>query len=150
MDLSLTAEDEAFRAEVRAFLEDALPADVKAAPAVGLAIEKPLLKKWHKILADKGWAAPHWPVEHGGTGWTITQKHIWDEEVSRANAPRFMAFGLSMVGPVIYAFGNDDQKAEHLPGILNGDVWWCQGYSERGAGSDLGQVATKARRDGDH
>ncbi|MAN63303.1 MAG: pimeloyl-CoA dehydrogenase large subunit, partial [Parvibaculum sp.] len=149
MDLSLKPEDDAFRAEVRSFLEDALPQDVKEAPSVGVAIEKPLLKKWHKILADKGWAAPHWPVEHGGTGWTITQKHIWDEEVSRAGAPRLMAFGLSMVGPVIYAFGNEEQKAQHLPGILNGDVWWCQGYSEPGSGSDLSSLKTKAVRDGD-
>ncbi len=149
MDLHLNAEDETFRSEVRAFLEDALPQDVQEAPSVGVAIEKPLLKKWHKILADKGWAAPHWPVEHGGTGWTITQKHIWDEEVSRAGAPRLMAFGLSMVGPVIYAFGNEEQKAEHLPGILNGDVWWCQGYSEPGSGSDLSSLKTKAVRDGD-
>jgi len=149
MDLSLRSEDEAFRREVRTFFEEELPADVKAAPSVGVAIEKPLLKKWHKILADKGWAAPAWPVEHGGTGWNVTQKHIWEEEVSRAGAPRLMAFGLSMVGPVIYQFGNAEQKAEHLPGILNGDVWWCQGYSEPGSGSDLSSLKTKAVREGD-
>lgn len=149
MDLSLRPEDEAFRQEVRTFFKDELPTDVKTAPSVGVAIEKPLLKKWHKILADKGWAAPAWPAEHGGTGWNVTQKHIWEEEVSRAGAPRLMAFGLSMVGPVIYQFGNAEQKTEHLPGILNGDVWWCQGYSEPGSGSDLSSLKTKAVRDGD-
>mgnify|MGYP005839695461 CR=1 FL=1 len=149
MDLSLKPEDEAFRQEVRTFLESALPEDVKNAPSTGVSIEKPLLKKWHGILAEKGWAAPNWPVEYGGTGWSVTQKHIWEEEVSRANAPRLMAFGLSMVGPVIYTFGTEEQKAQHLPGILNGDVWWCQGYSEPGSGSDLSSLKTKAVRDGD-
>ncbi len=149
MELALNPEDIKFREEVRAFLADALPDDVKSAPSVGVSIEKPLLKKWHSLLADKGWAAPHWPHEHGGTGWSITQKHIWEEETSQAGAPRLMAFGLSMVAPVIYTFGNEEQKAQHLPGILNGDVWWCQGYSEPGAGSDLSSLKTKAVRDGD-
>jgi len=149
MDLSLKPEDEVFRNDVRAFLQTTLPDDVKSAPSVGVSIEKPLLKKWHSLLADKGWAAPHWPREHGGTGWSITQKHIWEEETSQAGAPRLMAFGLSMVAPVIYTFGNDEQKAQHLPGILNGDVWWCQGYSEPGSGSDLSSLKTKAVRDGD-
>ncbi|PCJ70251.1 MAG: pimeloyl-CoA dehydrogenase large subunit [Rhodobiaceae bacterium] len=149
MDLSLKPEDEVFRNDVRTFLQTTLPDDVKSAPSVGVSIEKPLLKKWHSLLADKGWAAPHWPREHGGTGWSITQKHIWEEETSQAGAPRLMAFGLSMVAPVIYTFGNEDQKAQHLPGILNGDVWWCQGYSEPGAGSDLSSLQTKAVRDGD-
>ena len=149
MDLSLKPEDEVFRSDVRTFLQTTLPDDVKSAPSVGVSIEKPLLKKWHSLLADKGWAAPHWPREHGGTGWSITQKHIWEEETSQAGAPRLMAFGLSMVAPVIYTFGNDDQKAQHLPGILNGDVWWCQGYSEPGSGSDLSSLKTKAVRDGD-
>lgn len=149
MDLSLKPEDETFRDEVRTFLQASLPDDVKNAPSVGVSIEKPLLTKWHSILADKGWAAPHWPQEHGGPGWNITQKHIWDEETNQAGAPRLMAFGLAMVAPVIYTFGNDEQKAQHLPGILNGDVWWCQGYSEPGSGSDLSSLKTKAVRDGD-
>ncbi|MEQ9518610.1 MAG: acyl-CoA dehydrogenase family protein [Parvibaculum sp.] len=150
MDLTLQPGDEKFRAEVREFLVNAMPDDVRTAPVTGISISKPLLKKWHGILATKGWAAPEWPVEHGGTGWTVTQKHIWEEEASHANAPRLMPFGLSMVGPVIYAFGNDEQKAQHLPGIVNGDVWWCQGYSEPGSGSDLASLKTKAVRDGEH
>ncbi len=149
MELVLTPEDEKFRDDVSAFLAETLPADVQNAPTVGVSIEKPLLDKWHAILAAKGWSAPHWPREHGGTDWSITQMHIWDEETNLAGAPRLMPFGLSMVAPVIYTFGDEKQKAKHLPGILNGDVWWCQGYSEPGSGSDLSSLKTKAVRDGD-
>ncbi len=139
-----------FRSEVRRFIEEALPEEIANAPTVGVSIEKRLLKKWHRALYEKGWVAPSWPVDYGGPGWDVTQKHIFQEECARANAPRLMAFGLTMVGPVIYTFGNEAQKAQHLPGILSGDVWWCQGYSEPGAGSDLASLKTKAVRKGDH
>ena len=104
---------------------------------------------WTKILHDRGWIAPHWPVEYGGTGWSATQKHIFDEEYNAAFCPRLSPFGLMMVGPVIYTFGSEAQKKEHLPAILNGDVFWCQGYSEPGSGSDLASLRTRAVRDGD-
>ena len=106
--------------------------------------------KWHRILYKKGWVVPHWPVEYGGTGWTITQRYIWNEENARAETTPLLPFGLSMVGPVIYTFGNEEQKKRFLPGILSGDDWWCQGYSEPGSGSDLASLRTKAVREGDH
>ena len=149
MDLALDKNDEAFRQDVRRFLKEKLPREIAEANSVGVSIEKPLLKKWHRILFEQGWVAPGWPKEHGGTGWSITQRHIFDEEMAQADAPRLMPFGLGMVGPVIYSFGSAEQKARHLPGILSGDTWWCQGYSEPGSGSDLAALKTRAVRDGD-
>jgi alkylation response protein AidB-like acyl-CoA dehydrogenase len=105
---------------------------------------------WHKILGKKGWSAPAWPKEYGGTGWTATQRYIWLEENARAETIPPLPFGVSMVGPVIYTFGTPEQKQRFLPGILSGDVWWAQGYSEPGAGSDLASLKTKAVREGDH
>ena len=105
---------------------------------------------WHKVLGKKGWSTPAWPEQYGGTGWTPTQRYIWSEENARVNAIMPLPFGVSMVGPVIYTFGNEAQKEQHLPGIRSGDVWWCQGYSEPGAGSDLASLKTTAVRDGDH
>ncbi len=105
---------------------------------------------WQKILYRKGWVAPSWPVEYGGTGWTEMQNYIWNEENARAETTPLLPFGLSMVGPVIYTFGNEEQKKRFLPGILSGDDWWCQGYSEPGSGSDLASLRTKAVREGDH
>ncbi|MCB1645918.1 MAG: acyl-CoA dehydrogenase family protein, partial [Pseudomonadales bacterium] len=104
---------------------------------------------WHQKLFRKGWIAPSWPVAFGGTGWSETQKHIYAEEAAMAGAPMIMPFGISMVGPVIYTFGTEAQKQQHLPGILDGSVWWCQGYSEPGSGSDLASLKTRAVRDGD-
>ena len=150
MDLTLSRDDAAFRDEVRAFLKSSLPREVAEAPSVGVSVPKPLVKKWHKTLHDQGWVAPAWPAEYGGTGWTTIQKHIFDEECASADAPRLMPFGLSMVGPVIYTYGTPEQKAQHLPGILSGETWWCQGYSEPGSGSDLASLKTRAVRDGDH
>ncbi len=149
MQLALTAEDEKFRQEVRAFLAAELPRDIAAAKSVGIGVSKELTKRWYRILHDKGWVAPAWPAQFGGTGWTLTQRHIWQEEAASAGAPPLPPFGLSMVGPVIYTFGNEAQKAQHLPGILSGDTWWCQGYSEPGSGSDLASLKTRAVRDGD-
>ena len=104
---------------------------------------------WHRILHQKGWIAPLWPKEHGGPGWSITQRFIFEQETSRAGALPPLAFSVTMVGPVIYTFGNAAQKQKFLPRILYGEDWWCQGYSEPGSGSDLASVRTKAVRNGD-
>ncbi len=149
MDISFTSQDEAFRAEVKAFL-DSVPAHLKGAGRRELGKEGQL--EWHTLLYKQGWVATGWPVEHGGTGWTITQKYIWQEESAKAEVPIVLPFGVSMVAPVIMAFGSDEQKARFLPRILSGEDWWCQGYSEPGAGSDLASVRTKAELtdDGKH
>ena len=149
MNLEFTPEEDAFRAEVRAFIEENYPEELK-----GFGSREDLSKedfvKWHKILGKKGWSVPSWPEKYGGTGWTSTQKYIWSEENARMETIMPLPFGVSMVAPVIYTFGNEEQKAEHLPGIRSGEVWWCQGYSEPGAGSDLASLKTTAVRDGDH
>ena len=150
MNIDFTPEDGAFRDEVRGFIAANLPPECADLPALGVMTDKSVVKRWHKTLYEKGWAAPAWPEEYGGTGWNATQRFIFNEEIARANAPRLMPFGLTMVGPVIYTFGNAEQKSRHLQGILSGDVWWCQGYSEPGAGSDLASLKTMAVRDGDH
>ena len=150
MNLDFSPEDLAFRQEVRDFIAENYPSDLRGKQDEGEEMSKADFLSWHRILAKKGWVAPAWPVEYGGTGWTPTQKYIWSEETARADCIRLMPFGLSMVGPVIYAFGTPEQKARFLPGILSGDDWWCQGYSEPGAGSDLASLRTKAVQDGDH
>ncbi len=144
MDLSFTPEDESFRQEVRTWLEANVPA---VRSSLTMSREDELA--WQARLASRGWLATAWPKEYGGPGWTPTQRYIWDEECARANAPYTSVFGLTMCGPVIMAFGTDEQKAEHLPHIANGTRLWCQGYSEPGAGSDLASLKTKAERDGD-
>ncbi|MCF8467551.1 MAG: acyl-CoA dehydrogenase family protein [Sneathiella sp.] len=150
MDLSFSKEDLAFQDEVREFLATSLPTDVKDRCDRGLHPTKEGQIRWQKILNEKGWMAPNWPKEYGGTGWTISQKYIAAHEFGQASAPIALPFGISMVGPVIYTFGNPEQKAKYLPRILNSDDWWCQGYSEPGSGSDLASLQTKAVRDGDH
>lgn len=148
MDMSFSPEDLAFRDEVRTFIEENYPhIDNKRSRGE---MSRDDILAWHKVLAKKGWVAPHWPEEHGGTGWTITQRYIWNEECARAETTHLLPFGLSMVGPVIYTFGNEEQKKRFLPGIYSGDVWWCQGYSEPGSGSDLASLKTKAVLEGDH
>ena len=149
MELVLSAEDEAFRQEVRTFVAEKLPADIKKKSASGFRIGKDDHVRWQKVLYEKGWIAPNWPVEYGGTGWTPMQKHIFDEECALGGAPMIIPFGLTMVAPVIMRFGNEAQKARFLPRILASDDWWCQGYSEPGSGSDLASLRTKAVRDGD-
>ncbi|MCA3256023.1 MAG: acyl-CoA dehydrogenase family protein [Alphaproteobacteria bacterium] len=145
MDLSFSPEDLAFRDEVRAFIDANYPAHLKGAgPREDLSRDDMLA--WHKILGKKGWSAPAWPVEYGGPGWTSVQRYIWSEENARAETIAPLPFWINMVGPVIYTFGTPEQKAQHLPGILSGDVWWCQGYSEPGAGSDLASLRTRAER----
>jgi alkylation response protein AidB-like acyl-CoA dehydrogenase len=148
MDMEFSAQDLAFRDEVRAFIAENHP-DMSAKKDAGEEMSKEDFLSWHRILHAKGWVAPAWPVEYGGTGWTPTQKYIWSEETARADCIRLMPFGLSMVGPVIYTFGTPEQKAQFLPRILSGEDWWCQGYSEPGAGSDLASLRTTAVRDGD-
>ena len=140
---------EAFRGEVRAFLSEALTPDLQAAAQLGFGISRQDGARWHKKLFDAGWIAPTWPEEHGGPGWNLAQQHLFAEELALAGAPMIMPFGIGMVGPVIYSFGTDAQKAQHLPGILDGSTWWCQGYSEPGSGSDLATLKTKAVRDGE-
>lgn len=150
MNLSSGPETDAFRREVREFIAQNLPKDIVEPYQAGFFARFEHIHRWHKILHAKGWAAPGWPVEYGGAGWTAEQKFVFEEEISLARAPRLLPFGLSMVGPVIYTFGSEAQKCRHLPGILSGDVQWCQGYSEPGAGSDLANIRTTAVRDGDH
>ena len=150
MDLHYTAGETAFRDTVRAFLDTHLPADLQRKVRQHLRLNRDDYVRWHKIVAQQGWAAPAWPVEYGGTGWTSVQRHIWEDECARAATPPILPFGVNMVAPVIMAFANAEQKAYYLPRILTCDDWWCQGYSEPGAGSDLASLKTTAERDGDH
>ena len=140
---------ENFRNEVRDFLSRELTPELRKASQLGFGIERQEGSLWHKKLYEAGWIAPSWPVEFGGTGWSETQKHVFDNECALAGAPMIMPFGIGMVGPVIYTFGTEEQKQQHLPQILDGSVWWCQGYSEPGSGSDLASLKTRAVRDGD-
>ncbi|WP_037451153.1 acyl-CoA dehydrogenase family protein [Sphingobium chlorophenolicum] len=143
-----TAEDARFRAEVRDFLDEALPERLRAAPRTLLMKNVADQQEWHQILGRKGWSVPGWPVEYGGTGWTVRQRHIFDQELSLARAP-MLSPQMNMIGPVIYTFGTQAQKNAHLPSIVSGERLWCQGYSEPGAGSDLSALRTRAVRDGD-
>ena len=149
MDLEFSPEEIAFREEVRDFIAENYPAQLRGKQDEGDELAKEDFLAWHRVLHAKGWVAPAWPVEYGGTGWTQTQRYIWSEETARADCIRLMPFGLAMVGPVIYTFGTPEQKAHFLPRILSGEDWWCQGYSEPGAGSDLASLRTKAVRDGE-
>ncbi len=152
MDLDFSKEDMAFRDEVRAFIAEAFDEDMRARAAQSKNghIDKAGQIRWLKRLYDKGWIAPDWPVEYGGTGWSHAQKYIFDMEMALAGAPSTSNMGLKMCAPVVMAFGTPEQKAQHLPKILSSDVWWCQGYSEPGSGSDLASLSLKAERDGDH
>jgi len=150
MELILTPEEEAFRQEVRAFVTAEVPEEVRRKTMTGFRLSKEEHVTWQKKLFEKGWIAPGWPVEHGGTGWTPMEKHLFEEECAAAGAPPVIAFGVTMVAPVIMAFGNDAQKDYYLPRILRSDDWWCQGYSEPGSGSDLASLRTKAVLTGDH
>jgi alkylation response protein AidB-like acyl-CoA dehydrogenase len=150
MDLQYTPEEQAFREEVRAFVRARLPRDIGAKVLGHRRVVKEDYVRWQKILHEKGWIAASWPVEHGGTGWTAVQQHIFDEECAAAGAPRLIPFGLNMVAPVIMQFGSAWQKSHYLPRILSSEDWWCQGYSEPGSGSDLASLKTRAVRQGDH
>jgi alkylation response protein AidB-like acyl-CoA dehydrogenase len=150
MDLTFTDEEEAFRQEVRAWIPEAMPDEMreKARGAGGFTPEDSAT--WHRILYEKGWVAPHWPKEVGGTGWDAARRFIFNEEMELAGAPPLSVFGLSMVGPLIISFGTDAQKKRFLPKILSAEEFWCQGYSEPGSGSDLASLRTTAEDAGDH
>ena len=150
MNLSFSEEDLKFQDEVRSFIAENYPADIKNKMDNGIPVSKDDILTWQRILSKKGWFAVNWPEEYGGTGWSITQKHIFQNELADANTPTLVPFGVSMCGPVVYTFGTQEQKDRFLPGIINNDVWWCQGYSEPGSGSDLASLKTKAVKDGDH
>ncbi|HXG20485.1 MAG TPA: acyl-CoA dehydrogenase family protein [Methylomirabilota bacterium] len=150
MDLNYSPEELAFRDEVRAWLHANLPADLREKVVNYQELSKDDLLRWHKILAKKGWIAPEWPVEWGGQPWTVVQRYLFEEECAYAGAPPLVPFGLKMCAPVLLRFGTEAQKQRFLPGIYNGDVFWCQGYSEPGSGSDLASLKTSAVRDGDY
>jgi pimeloyl-CoA dehydrogenase large subunit len=150
MDLRFLPDEIGFRDEVRTFMRTALPASIRRKMIEARRLEKNDLVTWQRILNAKGWAVPHWPVAWGGTGWNPVKQYIFDEELQQAPAPDPLPFGINMVGPVIIAFGTESQKRRFLPRIANIDDWWCQGFSEPGAGSDLASLKTSARRDGDH
>ena len=150
MDLEFTDELRDFQREVRAVIEERLPADIRTKVERFLTLGKDDYLRWQDILAERGWLVYSWPVEHGGTGWSPVQGYIFEEEMGRARAPRIIPFGPKMVGPVICTFGSDAQKAKYLPAIAANETWWCQGYSEPDAGSDLASLRTRAVRDGDH
>lgn len=149
MDLNFSAEDVAFRHEVRAFIDASLPAETRAWMVAGKSPTKAMVVQWQKILNAKGWAVPEWPVQWGGPGWSAARKYIFREELQMAPAPSPLGFNVNMCGPVIIAFGTEEQKARFLPRMANLDDWWCQGFSEPGAGSDLAGLKCRAVRDGD-
>lgn len=150
MNAEFTAEELAFRDEVRSFLKNEFPAEYRTKIDTNIRLSKEEIVNWQKILYKKGWAAPSWPEEFGGTGWSQIQKHIFANEMGAIGAPEPVPFGMKMVAPIIMAYGSDEQKARFLPDILESNVWWCQGYSEPNAGSDLASLKTSAVRDGDH
>ena len=150
MDLSFTPKEEAFRTEVQTFLREDLPAEIAEKTRLGRDLTKEDMDRWHAILNARGWLAQNWPKAFGGAEWNAVQRHIWEEEAALAHAPRIVPFGLSMLAPVLMKFGSEAQCAHWLPRILDGSDWWCQGYSEPGAGSDLASLKTRAVRDGDH
>jgi len=150
MNDTFTAEDLEFRAEVRKYFETEFPQDILDMQNKGIPLSREDVVRWHKHIYEKGWAAANWPTEYGGTGWTPVQKYIFADEQARANAPVFLTFGVGMVGPVIYTYGSEEQKQRFLPDILEFNTWWCQGYSESGAGSDLASLKTRAELNGDH
>ena len=145
MDLAFKPEHAAFRAEVRDWIEANFPKAIRDKQATGEHLNKEEILSWHRILYAKGWLTPSWPVEYGGTGWDPVQRYIWSEELARANTCP-PSFGLGMIGPVLYTFGTAEQKENLLKPTLAGDIWWCQGYSEPGAGSDLAGLSTRAER----
>src|SRR6478735_8264478 len=149
MDLRPTAEEQAFRDEVGAFIRDNLPADIRERMRLGYGPRKEDTVSWQRILNQRGWAAISWPEEYGGPGWTAIQKMIFLEENQVAPAPEVSSFNIGMIGPVLIQFGTDEQKRRFLPRAANLDDWWCQGFSEPGAGSDLAALKTAARREGD-
>jgi hypothetical protein len=150
MDLNYSAEETAFRDQVRGWLSENLPTELRDKVVNYREMNKEDLLRWHKILAKKGWVAPEWPREWGGTDWTVVERYIFEEEMGYAGAPPLIPFGLRMCAPVLLRFGTDAQKNRYLPRIYQGEDFWCQGYSEPGSGSDLASLKTRAVRQGDH
>jgi len=150
MDLNYSPEEIAFRDEVRGWLRDNLPAELREKVHNYEHLTKEELLRWHRILAKKGWIAPAWPQEWGGTDWNVVQRYIFEEECGYAGAPPLIPFGLTMCAPVLHKFGTPEQKKRFLPRIYNGDDFWCQGYSEPGSGSDLASLKTRATLEGGH
>lgn len=150
MDLNFTPQEQAFRADVQGFLRDAVPPRLTAKVRGGQRLTKADMQEWHALLDARGWLANHWPREWGGPGWSAVEKFIFEHECALAYAPRTVPFGVNMLGPVLIKYGSEAQKHHWLPRILSGADWWCQGYSEPGAGSDLASVRTSAVRQGDH
>jgi alkylation response protein AidB-like acyl-CoA dehydrogenase len=150
MDLNFTAEETAFRQQVRSFLQEKLPEDIRKKVHNGMIVGRDDYVRWQRILHEQGWGGPAWPAEFGGPGWNPVQQYIFEEESAAAGAPRAIPFGLKMVAPVIMAFGTPAQQQRFLPKILSAEEWWCQGYSEPGAGSDLASLKCRAVREGDH
>ena len=149
MDLAFTPEEQRFREDIRAWVRDNLPADIAHKVHNALHLTRDDHQRWAKILGSKGWLGWGWPQQFGGPGWNAVQKHLFEEECALAGAPRVVPFGPVMVAPVIMAFGSPEQQQRFLPGIASGEVWWSQGYSEPGSGSDLASVKTRAVREGD-
>jgi alkylation response protein AidB-like acyl-CoA dehydrogenase len=149
MDLAFTPEEHHFRKEVRAWVRENLPKEISDKVHNALRLTREDMQRWAKILGKKGWLGYGWPKQFGGPGWNSIQKHLFEEETALAGAPRIIPFGPVMVAPVIMAFGNAEQQQRFLPGIASGEVWWSQGYSEPGAGSDLASLKTRAERKGD-
>ncbi|MFZ5549539.1 MAG: acyl-CoA dehydrogenase family protein [Pseudomonadota bacterium] len=149
MDLNLTPDELAFRHEVRDWVRANLPADLSHKVLNSLRLSRDDLQRWARILGAKGWLGYGWPKQFGGPGWNAVQKHLFEEECALAGGPRIVPFGPVMVAPVIMAFGSPEQQKRFLPGIASGEVWWSQGYSEPGSGSDLASVKTRAERQGD-
>jgi alkylation response protein AidB-like acyl-CoA dehydrogenase len=150
MRLDFTNEDQSFREEVRTFLRDELPHDIRDKVQNGYELRRADYVEWQRRLHERGWGATGWPVEFGGAAWNAVQQYIFEEESAKAGAPRMIPFGIKMVAPVIIAFGNPAQQQKFLPKISTGESWWCQGYSEPGAGSDLASLRTRAVLKGDH
>lgn len=149
MDLRFTEEDEAFRRKVSEFLRSAVPADMAQRTRQGFHTSREDLKRWNRILYEKGWSAPHWPKEYGGTGWSPLHIYLFEDACAAADAPFLSYFGLRLIGPLLYTFGTEEQKKRYLDDILSGETFWCQGFSEPSAGSDLAAVKTTASKEGD-
>jgi len=150
MELAYTDKEKAFRDEVRRFIREQLPSDLRDKVLTGKHLGKEDYLRWHRRLHERGWVAPNWPVEHGGPGWSPVERQIFADEMAEAGAPPVISFGPTMCGPVIMRFGSEWQKSFFLPRILSGEHIWCQGFSEPGSGSDLASLRTKAVRQGDH
>lgn len=146
MDLAFTKEEQEFREEVRRYLRDNVPSEMRRKLVEGRHPSNDEMVAWWRILNNKGWGVNAWPKQYGGTDWTCVQQYIFNEELQSYPAPTPLAFGVSMVGPVIYTFGSEAQKKYYLPRIANADDWWCQGFSEPDSGSDLASLKTKAER----